>query len=114
MPLRARLGLAGLALMVGFTQAVAAAPASPTNVGTASCDIWAAHRRAPDQASATVDAQWVIGFLSGIGAMHLGELEPLHGTDATHVWTWVDAYCRDHPADTIEQAAASFAAAHPR
>ncbi|HTC07491.1 MAG TPA: hypothetical protein VK726_01810 [Acetobacteraceae bacterium] len=115
MPPLARTGLATLAVIASLAQAVALAQGlRPTNIGTASCDIWAADRREPDQRAAIVDAQWVIGFLSGIGNMHLGELEPLHGTDAPHVWAWIDAYCRDHPTDTIEQAAAAFAVAHPR
>ena len=107
--LSAVLMLAGLVPSIGVAQV-----ARPTNIGTASCDTWAADRRAPDQAAAIVDAQWVIGFLSGIGHMHLGELEPLHGTDAQHVWAWIDTYCRDHATGTIEDAAAAFAAAHPR
>jgi hypothetical protein len=115
MPPRTRTGFAIFALTAGLMQSVAAAPDSRVgNVGTASCDIWAADRRAPDPAAAITDTQWVIGFLSGIGHMHLGELEPLHGTDATHVSAWIDTYCRDHPTDTIEDAAAAFAAAHPR
>jgi hypothetical protein len=115
MPPRAHIGLATLTVMAGLTPAVAPAQGSrPMNIGTASCDIWAVDRRAPDKTAAIVDAQWVIGFLSGIGHMHLGELEPLHGTDATQVWTWIDTYCRDRPTDTIEDATAAFAVAHPR
>ena len=83
--------LTAVVMLAGFAPAVALAQgARSTNIGAASCDIWAADRRAPEQAAATVDAQWVIGFLSGIGHMHLGELEPLHGTDAAHVWAWID------------------------
>jgi hypothetical protein len=58
--------------------------------------------------------QWVVGFLSGIGSMVLGELDPLHGVDATAVYVWVDKYCHDHPTETIEAAARVFIQEHPR
>jgi hypothetical protein len=58
--------------------------------------------------------QWVVGFLSGIGSMVLGELDPLHGVDAVAVYGWVDRYCHDHPTETIETAARVFIQEHPR
>jgi hypothetical protein len=46
--------------------------------------------------------------------MVLGELDPLHGLDAGAVYGWVDRYCGDHPAETIETAARVFIQEHPR
>ena len=46
--------------------------------------------------------------------MVLGELDPLHGVDATAVYVWVDKYCHDHPTETIEAAARVFIQEHPR
>jgi hypothetical protein len=82
--------------------------------GTASCEAWTAARRAPHELDAAMHEQWVVGFLSGIGSMILGELDPVHGLDADAVYRWVDTYCRNHPADTIEAAARAFIVEHPR
>jgi hypothetical protein len=82
--------------------------------GTASCEAWATARRAPHGLDAAMNEQWVVGFLSGIGFMVLGELDPLHGLDAEAVYNWVDTYCRAHPQEKIEGAARVFIQQHPR
>ena len=82
--------------------------------GDASCTAWTAARRTPRGLDAAMQEQWVVGFLSGIGSMVLGELDPLHGLKADAVYDWVNGYCRDHPAETIEAAARVFIQEHPR
>lgn len=79
--------------------------------GTMPCDAWSAARATP---GAAMYEQWVVGFLSGIGSMVLGELDPLRGLDATAVNGWMDKYCREHPRETIEAAARVFIQEHPR
>jgi hypothetical protein len=82
--------------------------------GTAPCEAWTAARRTPQGPDAAMHEQWVVGFLSGIGSMVLGELDPLHGTNADSVYRWMDIYCGSHPAETIEAAARVFIVEHPR
>jgi hypothetical protein len=61
-----------------------------------------------------LNEQWVVGFLSGIGFMALGELDPLRGVDGQFVYDWVDGYCRNNPSETIADAAGRFIQQHPR
>jgi hypothetical protein len=82
--------------------------------GTVSCEAWTAARRSPGGLDTAMHEQWVVGFLSGIGSMILGELDPLHGLDANAVYRWMDNYCRDHPAEKLEAAARAFIVEHPR
>ena len=58
--------------------------------------------------------EWVVGYLSGVGAVDVAGYDPLNGMDAEGVFAWIDNYCRAHPLDKIEKAAATFVAAHPR
>jgi hypothetical protein len=63
--------------------------------------------------------QWVLGFASGVAeGYHLGTnrkgFDPLTGIDAQGVWAWIDNYCRTHPLDSVQTAAANFVLAHPR
>lgn len=101
--------MAVLMLLAGSAQAQPV-----TDAGVTTCEAWGAHRKATDAGLAVADAQWVLGFLSGIGHMHLGELEPRHGTTPQQVWQWIDTYCGSHPTETIASAAAAFTVAHPR
>jgi hypothetical protein len=82
--------------------------------GGASCETWTATRRTPPGRDAAMQQQWLLGFLSGIGSMVLGELDPLRGLDADAVYAWLDGYCRNHPAESIEAAARVFIQEHPR
>ena len=81
---------------------------------SASCETWTTARRTPGGPAASMHEQWVLGFLSGIGFMMLGELDPLLSMDANEVANWVDTYCRGHPQDKLEAAAAGFIREHPR
>lgn len=103
-----------MALIAG-TLAVSESAVGYTSMGSGatSCEAWvtARHSATPEKAARE---QWVVGFLSGIGSMVLGELDPLHGLDAGAVYGWVDRYCGDHPAETIETAARVFIQEHPR
>ena len=101
--------MAVLMLIAGSARAQPAMDA-----GATTCEAWVAHRSTPGAAPALAEGQWVLGFLSGIGHMHLGELEPLHGILPQQVWLWIDGHCAAHPTETIAQAAAAFIVAHPR
>jgi hypothetical protein len=79
--------------------------------GSLTCEIWTAVRH---EQMASNPEQWVLGFLTGIGFESSTGRSPLHGIDGPAIWAWIDAYCRAHPLDHIDTAAASFAAAHPR
>jgi hypothetical protein len=82
--------------------------------GGASCEAWLATRRAPRGLDAAMQQQWLLGFLSGIGSMVLGELDPLRRLDADAVYAWLDGYCSNRPAESIEAAARVFIQEHPR
>jgi hypothetical protein len=82
--------------------------------GTMTCEAWTTARRDPHGSGGLMNEQWVVGFLSGIGSMVLGELDPLHGLDADAVYHWMDDYCRSHPLEKIEAAARVFIQEHPR
>jgi hypothetical protein len=79
--------------------------------GTSLCEEWTAARA---DHSAQSYEQWVLGFLSGISYMGLGELNPARAADAEGIWSWTDKYCQVHPDHEIAEAAAAFIAAHPR
>jgi hypothetical protein len=82
--------------------------------GNGSCGSWTAARRTPQGMQARGNGEWVLGFLSGAGAMGLSQgYDPLHGTDPEGVLAWVDNYCRDHPLESIAEAASAFIHAHP-
>jgi hypothetical protein len=104
-----------LALSVA-TLVVSHSAAGYTSIGSGatSCAAWEAARRSPQAPETAMQQQWVVGFLSGIGSMVLGELDPLHGLDAAAVYGWIDRYCHDHPTETIEAAARVFIQEHPR
>jgi hypothetical protein len=82
--------------------------------GALTCESWTAARRNPNRLDAGLNEQWVVGFLSGIGFMALGELDPLHGVDDRFIYDWVDAYCRNNPSETIADAASRLIQQHPR
>ena len=82
--------------------------------GTLTCGAWSQARRDPQGPATRMSEQWVVGFLSGIGSMVLGELDPLHGLQAEGVYDWMDNYCSAHPSETIEAAARVFIQEHPR
>ena len=82
--------------------------------GALTCESWTAARRNPNGLDASLNEQWVVGFLSGIGFMALGELDPLHGVDDQFVYDWVDAYCRNNPSEKIADAASRLIQQHPR
>jgi hypothetical protein len=46
--------------------------------GALTCNSWTAARRNPNRLDTGLSEQWVVGFLSSIGLMALGELDPLH------------------------------------
>lgn len=77
--------------------------------GLESCGAWTAARQ---QDQAEIPEQWLLGFLSGIGSESVSGTDPLNGVEAEAVFTWMDAYCRNYPLDTIERAGGRFAREH--
>jgi hypothetical protein len=59
-------------------------------------------------------ANWVLGFLSGIGFVNANQSDPLHGLDAEAVQAWLDTYCRNYPLDPIINAAKGLYFKHPQ
>jgi hypothetical protein len=80
-------------------------------VGSASCATWTTVRQSH---SASDYEQWILGFLSGVSHMALGELSPARAMDAEGIWSWTDGYCQAHAEHDIARAASAFMAAHPR
>lgn len=61
--------------------------------GTESCGAWLYNR----EQGGSADQQWVLGYMSGVGAADQNLGDPLSLTDAQGVWHWLDGYCRSHP-----------------
>ena len=80
-------------------------------LGMGSCGTWTKVRH--DHLAFAYE-QWGLGYLSGVGDVHVAKLDPLQGTDADGVWAWVDNYCQGHPLDKIVWAGEAFVKAHPR
>lgn len=62
--------------------------------GAASCGEWVAQRKRADTL-ALANANWLIGYLSGLGAGSGRNI--LGGRDNAAVLSWMDRYCRAHP-----------------
>lgn len=88
---------------------VTALPAEGGNMvigsGVDSCGTWTANRSYPNQAKA--DAEWVLGYVAGIGS--LSGVDPLNGLDYGAVVSWVNNYCAGRPLDHIVDAAVALA-----
>jgi hypothetical protein len=110
--------LLGMALAAGVLLSVPAKAQTYRLIGSgnSSCGQWSADRRdGRSSLGANMEQQWVLGFLSGIGAMAGDKREnPLNGVDAAAVWAWIDNYCQAHPLEYISGAATAFYRAHPR
>jgi hypothetical protein len=108
-----------VALIAGFAEDARAYKL--IGAGTSSCGAWTAHRRAYQPGgSATLghqgeleDAQWVLGFLSGMGFVHKNDDDPLDGVDGEGVLAWIDNYCRANPIKALDDATTAFYFAHP-
>jgi hypothetical protein len=83
---------------------------SVLGAGFKSCGAWTADRRG---LLASQNMQWILGFLSGVGWVHLTGQNPLDGLDAQAVWAWVDNYCKANPLRNIANAGEVFASEHP-
>ena len=80
--------------------------------GNTSCGTWTRDRTGAgvyDRASANFHLVWVLGFLTGMNyhlttnGQRVGNIT--HGTDVEGLFSWIDNYCRQHPLDTISNAA---------
>jgi hypothetical protein len=85
--------------------------------GNASCGNWTEARAPAPGGGMTQDhplqAQWVLGFLTGVGVFGR-TFDPLKNVDAQGVVAWMDNYCQANPLDSIGTAAADFVLQHPR
>jgi hypothetical protein len=106
-----RIAIFGLVTMLLIGSAKALPPGQYVLIGSESisCGAWLAARR---QGQGCFAKQWVLGFLSGVGAFN-EEMDPLDGVDADEVWAWMDNYCHANPLDRISTAAMAFVRAHP-
>jgi hypothetical protein len=101
-----------VSLVTGFAEDAGAFQV--IGAGAASCGTWTKYRSDPQaHFVASVEVNWVLGFLSGIGYARAGA-DPLRGMDPAGVSGWIDNYCRAHPIDPIHLAAVAFSEAHPR
>jgi hypothetical protein len=103
-------------LTTNFTGAVAQPAPIPKDitiqgVGAYSCGRWTTSRR--DNIQSRVDAQWLLGFVSGAAAYGAQALDPAHGLDRDAILVWTDNYCSTHPLETLFDAAVAFVTAHP-
>lgn len=84
------------------------APAPDTAVvdfrwfGSLRCSDWHADKRADGDTGNALKTQWVMGFLSGRGALRNKGL--LETTDGNQVSAWLDKYCHEHPLDGMVEA----------
>jgi hypothetical protein len=109
---RSRLiGVLIIALTIPSVRAQRQSVFSARGAGISLCGEWTTARA---NHSAQGYEQWVLGFLSGISYMGLGELNPARAADADGIWSWTDTYCRFHPDHDIAKAATAFVATHPR
>ncbi len=105
-----RIIILGLALSVCV--ALNASAATFGGSGVQACKIWVDDRKA-ESPSLKADESWVMGFLSGIAYSNWVGGDPLSGLDADKVYSFMDMYCADHPADTMTVAAEAFYRSHP-
>jgi hypothetical protein len=68
-----------------------------------SCGKWLAERKGTNWHEY---GQWVLGWVSA--ADHYDEHGGLRRTNGEALAAWVDKYCREHPLDYIQAAAASL------
>lgn len=106
------LAIFGTAIWVGSAEAQQ--PPQTYNmigVGAVSCGTWMAARR---DRMAVVFEQWILGFLSGAGAVGADRgIDPANRMDGDAVRAWVDDYCHAHPLDNLAAAGGAFLRAHP-
>jgi len=87
--------------------------ASVTVRGAVACSDWT-RLRAEDKKNGTTNAArlWLLGYLSGLSAAANKELWMAPGNSPSltveALYTWVDAYCRNHPLNGLDAAADSF------
>lgn len=90
----------------------AAEPAEGANLsynmmGPSSCARWP-RAAAIGSTAKVVPLNWALGFLSGSAkASNIARLEFI---DPETVSSWLDAYCRDHPTDSLPRAALAYEA----
>jgi hypothetical protein len=92
--------LAALAAVVLLTGSLAAAREYQfRDAEGISCETWTANR-ATGNSDSIQDMLWILGFLSGSGAMEV---------DTGAVGGWLDTYCRANPLKTLREAATALA-----
>lgn len=79
--------------------------------GGSSCGTWTADQRT-DRNFYPLDPPWALGFLSGVGYMGNGYMDPLNGLGSGAVTARIDNFCQAHPLEIIAAAAEAFVRAH--
>jgi hypothetical protein len=89
----------------GVTCARAEAGRFMIGVGASSCGTWLtkSHDRDWD-----VLNQWVVGFVSGANLFGENDIIESTGVDYYALTSWMDNYCKAHPLDKIQWAAAKL------
>ena len=98
-------------LVVVLLTGSAVADDKAIGAGGVSCRTWTSERMRIGGRYSDM-ANWVVGFLSGVG--YKGPEDPLGGLDADAVEGWLDQYCQIYPLNSLADAAKAFVAEHPR
>ena len=98
---------------IGFLASGTAEAYRVLGAGTTKCPAWTKDRKAPQSVDALQDANWVLGFLSGIGHKATDGDDPLKGLESQTVLTWIDTFCGAHDAADLDDAARAFYNYHP-
>ena len=85
---------------------VARAEFTAIGQGVSTCGTWTEYR---SKNNAAKIEQWSLGFLSGVGWVHMNGEDPLHGKDAKTVFGWIDIYSRAFPLELVQEAVSVFA-----
>jgi hypothetical protein len=74
--------------------------------GETSCKSWTKERHA-ETAMSLAYGGWVLGFVSGVNAIHIltGDQDFIKTAVAKQMIAWVDDHCAAHPNDNLDSAA---------
>lgn len=67
--------------------------------GSHSCD------RIQSTRDTAIYQHWITGYLTGINTELIQNSDILKDTDIFGAWSWIQNYCRDHPAENLASAA---------
>src|SRR5207248_6546742 len=96
---KAVLGARNLLFML--TARIAAQEQAVLGQGNVSCSSWVENHRSDDVQGAARVA-WILGYITAFnqyGSKPAGDVS--EGKNTEEMTAWIDAYCRDHPADNV-------------